>query len=36
MEDLHGRSRVFAQWLDTEDNIQVSTARGGGSGRVQQ
>ena len=22
MEDLHGRSRVFAQWLDTEDNIQ--------------
>lgn len=23
MEDAHGRSRVFAQWLDTEDNLQV-------------
>ena len=23
MEAEHGRSRVFAQWCDTEDNIQV-------------
>lgn len=24
MEQEHGRSRVFAQWLDTEDKIQAS------------
>lgn len=23
LEDQYGRSRVFAQWLDTEDNLQV-------------
>ena len=25
MEPEYGRSRVFAQWCDTEDNIQVGT-----------
>jgi len=24
IEDAHGRSRVFAQWVDTEDNIQAA------------
>lgn len=27
IEAEHGRSRVFAQWLDTEDNIQAAIGR---------
>ena len=28
MENEHGRSRVFAQWLDSEEKIQASIGEG--------
>jgi hypothetical protein len=28
MENEHGRSRVYAQWLDTEEKIQASIGEG--------